>query len=289
MTGDARADQGRVIRAAIVIAALGLLSFSGCVATTSATGASRSPGTESAMPPAPTPAPEPQALSPASAPGPAANAAVAKGLVQIAARARHYEEHGEYAAALGVWRRLHPLVRADGDLELASAIDEARSGQLESAATRLSGALLTAAGLDTLPTTRYHPYPAARESLYLNGSFDGWHWYIWRARAEVAATRRRWEEATIAARQCVAARPVSGKEWLLLAICAGRAGWAAEFLTGPWAVGMLTSRVGPKLEDPVEPVPEPRLANVIALQVPDSLSSHPGASSFGYSSIPRAA
>lgn len=343
MTGDARAGQGRVIRAAIVIAALGLLSFSGCAATTSATGASRNPGTESAMPPPATTAPEPQAPSPASAPGPAANAAVAKELIQIAARARHYEEHGEYAAALGEWRKLRPLVPTDGDLELASAIHEARSGQLESAATRLSGALLTAAGLDTLPTTRYHAYPATRETLYLNGSFDGWHWYVWRARAEVAVARGRWEEATIAARQCVAARPVSGKEWLLLAICAGRAGradearaaagqavlldpgvpethylaalWAwkdgrrgeaqdgfraavsvdatfrpaamalvrsrlpgavpdslpAEFLTGPRAVGMLTSRVAPKLEDPVGPVPEPLLVKMIALQVPDSL------------------
>ncbi|MGH7730573.1 MAG: tetratricopeptide repeat protein, partial [Candidatus Eiseniibacteriota bacterium] len=266
-------------------------------------------------------------------------------LLRIAARARHYQEHGEYAAALGEWTKLAPRVPADSDLELATAIDEARSGRLEPAATRLAGALLSAAAIDTLPPARHHPYTASREGLYLNGSFDGWHWYVWRARAEVAAARGRWDEAAIAARQCVAARPASGKDWLLLAVCAGRAGWAGEaraaarqavtldrgvpeahyldalwawkdgrrseaqagfraaldadagfnpaavalvrsrlpgtapdslpsaFLTGPRAVGMLTSPTSPKLEDRVKPERGPRLTNVIMPRLSDSLQS----------------
>ena len=266
--------------------------------------------------------------------------------MQIAARARHDEDHGAYPQALAQWLRLRPLVPLDGDLELATALDEARGGQLDSAAARLADRVLSAAALDTLPVTRYRAYPTGREGLYLNGSFDGWHWYVWRARAEVAAARGRWEEATIAARQCVAARPVSGKDWLLLAVCAGRAGraglagearaaarqavtldrglpeahyldalWAwrdgrrpdaqagfraavtvdstfrpaavalvrsrlpasapdslpSEFLTGPRAVGMLTSRVGPKLEEFVKTEGVPILANMVRPVVPDSL------------------
>jgi hypothetical protein len=149
-------------------------------------------------------------------------------LLRHAMRARHYEDHGDYAAALTVWRTLRLEAPADADLELATAIDEARAGLLDSAATRLSGALLSAAALDTLPVTRYRIYPLRREGLYVNGTFDGWHWYVWRARAEVAATRGRWAEATVAARRCVAARPTDGKQWLLLAVCAGQAGHADE-------------------------------------------------------------
>ena len=322
-----------------VIAALGLLALSGCAATTPAMGASPSSGAGPATRPAPTPAP------PASTRGSAAKTAVTKDALEIAARALRDEDQGDYAAALGEWQRLNARVPADGDLELATAIDEARIGRLDSAATRLSSPLLTAAGLDTLPIARYQHYAPVREELYLNGSFDGWHWYVWRARAEVAAARGRWEEAAIAARQCVAARPASGKEWLLLATCAGRAGWAAEalaaaeqavrldpgvpeahylealwawkggrrdqaqrgfraavnvdatfrpaamalvrsrlpgtapdslpaeFLTGPRAVGMLTSPVGPKLEDHGTMERGPRLVNVIGPQLPDSVMS----------------
>jgi hypothetical protein len=161
-------------------------------------------------------------------PIPVGDEAVTRELLRGAVRALHYEDHGEYAAALADWRNLRPRVPADGDLELATAIDEARSGQLDSAAARLSGALLMAAALDTLPSSRYQLYPSRREALYLNGTFDGWHWYVWRARAEVAARRDRWEEATGAARRCVAARPTNGKQWLLLAVCAGQAGHADE-------------------------------------------------------------
>jgi tetratricopeptide (TPR) repeat protein len=116
----------------------------------------------------------------------------------------------------------------DADLDLALALDEARAGQIDSAAVRLAGPTLTAAGLDTLPVERYQHYGPEADPLYLTGSFEGWHWYIWRARAEVAMTRRKWEDATVAARRCVAARPFTGKEWLLLAVCAGQAGHAEE-------------------------------------------------------------
>jgi len=313
-----------------MIAGLGLLGLSGCAATTPATRAS-------------TPA------------APAGKAAADRDPLGIAREARRYEERGDYAAALGEWRTLQPRVPADADVELARAIDEARIGQLEAAATRLSGVLLTAAGLDTLPITRYHRYLPAREVLYTNGSFDGWHWYVWRARAEVAAARGRWEEAAIAARQCVAARPASGTERLLLATCAGRAGWAAEaraaadqavsldrglpeahylaalwawkdgrreegqqgfraaiiadstfrpaaialvrsrlpgaapdslptgFLTGPRAVGMLTSPVGPKFEDPLTTPSGPPPMKVLSPQIPDSVRSQMQSRSISFS------
>jgi tetratricopeptide (TPR) repeat protein len=152
-------------------------------------------------------------------------------LLSMTARARHLEDHGQYALALAEWRKLRPLVPADADLELAIALNQARSNQLDSAAALLSGRLLAAAAVDTLPATRFRPYPVYRDTTYLNGRFDGWHWYVWRARAEVAARRGRWDEAVAAARQCVVARPGSGQEWLLLAVCAGKAGEAEEART----------------------------------------------------------
>ena len=165
----------------------------------------------------------------AAAPPAATDATAGPGTpLAIVASARAHENQGAYARALADWRRLRPLVKLDGDLELATALDEARSGQLDSAAVRLAGRVLGAAALDTLPTTRFRYYPPVRDTLFLNGAFDGWHWYVWRARAEVAARRGRWAEATAAARQSVAARPASGREWLLLAVCAGRAGEADE-------------------------------------------------------------
>jgi Flp pilus assembly protein TadD len=197
--------RSREISAAGLIVTLGALGLAGCATTTTAI------------------------ASQPSGPGPAGDVAVTGELLRSAARARHYEDHGEYAAALTDWRSLRLHAPADGDLELAIAINEARSGQLDSAAARLSGPKLSAAALDTLPTSRYQLYyPAGREALYVNGTFDGWHWYVWRARAEVAARRESWEEATVAARRCVAARPTNGKQWLLLAVCAGQAGHADE-------------------------------------------------------------
>lgn len=142
----------------------------------------------------------------------------------IVRQAREYEDHADYAKAVAAWRRLRPLAPADADLELATALDEARAGQLDSAAVRLRGSVLSAAAVDTLPHSRYRTYGVDRENIYVNAGFDGWHWYVWRARAEVALARGHWEEAAVAARHCAQARPFTGKEWLLLAVCAGRAG-----------------------------------------------------------------
>lgn len=309
MTRGARA-------ARVAIAAFGLAALAGCASTRSAAGPTPGGG------------------------APSRGAADPQAAFQTAAAARLHEERGDYAAALGEWGKLRAGTRPDADLELATALDEARAGQIEAAAARLAGPLLAAAGLDTLPYDRYRAYPAARESLYLNGAFDGWHWYVWRARAEVAATRGRWDEAATAARQCVAARPLSAADWLLLAVSAGRAGsadearrataravaldrglpealyleslWAwkdgrrtdaqagfraalgmdstfhaamvalvrcglpgaspeelpTEVLTGPRAVGMLTSAAGPKIDDPTKRQRPTRLMNVIGPQLP---------------------
>ena len=148
--------------------------------------------------------------------------------IELVGEARSFEDHGDYVKALASWRRLRSRSPLDGDLELATALDEARAGQIDSSAARLAGAVLSAAAMDTMPASRHQTYAADRESLYVNGRFDGWHWYVWRARAEVAMARGQWAEATDDARRCVAARPASAKEWLLLAVCAGRAGRADE-------------------------------------------------------------
>jgi tetratricopeptide (TPR) repeat protein len=157
----------------------------------------------------------------ASAPAPVADRGLA---LQVVHQARDFEDHGAPARALGEWRRLRGMTPRDGDLELALALNEARAGQLDSAAARLADHTLSDAAADTLPSSRFRSYAVDRDTVYVNGRFDGWHWYVWRARTEVAMARGRWDEAVAAARRCVAARPTAGKEWLLLAVCAGRAG-----------------------------------------------------------------
>jgi hypothetical protein len=148
----------------------------------------------------------------------------------LASEALSLEERGAYGRAAEALRELRRSTAPDADLEIALALDEARSGRLDSAAALLWGPLLTAALADTLPVSRRHDYLGGREHLWINGTFDGWHWYIARARAEVAAARGGWEEALPAARLSVAARPLAGKEWLILAVCAGR--FAATLDTG---------------------------------------------------------
>jgi tetratricopeptide (TPR) repeat protein len=95
---------------------------------------------------------------------------------------------------------------------------------VDSAAALLWNPTVTAAVTDSMPLARRHKYPWHHESLWLNGRFDGWHWYVARARAEVAGSLGRWNDALAAARQCAVARENSGKDWLLLALCAGRTG-----------------------------------------------------------------
>jgi len=193
-------------------------SLAGCAASRPATAAAKPPASPAGAHPAPTVAPV----------GTAADTARMMELLQIARTAEQADHRGDPDAALVAWRRLRPRVPLDGDLELAVAIDEARTGHLDSAAVRLAGPALSAAAADSLPVARYQSMRARQPEWLIDGTFAGWHWYVWRARSEVAAARGRWEEAAIAARRCVAARPMSGKEWLLLAVTAGRAGLADE-------------------------------------------------------------
>jgi tetratricopeptide (TPR) repeat protein len=144
--------------------------------------------------------------------------------VEEAAEARNLEDLGAYARAVQALRALRARLAPDADLELALAMDEARAGELDSAAARLAGPLLSPAASDSMPVERRDHYPWRRDGMWLTGAFEGWHWYVWRARAEVSARQQRWPAAAEAARAAVEARPMAGKEWLLLAVCAGQAG-----------------------------------------------------------------
>jgi Flp pilus assembly protein TadD len=142
----------------------------------------------------------------------------------IAANALAAEELGAYDQAVTLLRQLRHVVAPDPDLELALALDEARTGESDSAAARLATPLMEKALADTMPLARRHTYVWQRDPLWINGRWDGWPWYIARARAEIAATAGRWPEARNAARVAVAMRPLAGKEWHMLALCAARLG-----------------------------------------------------------------
>ena len=165
------------------------------------------------------PAARPHAKRPSK---PAATPAVSP--LEKAMEARSLEDVGAYTRAAQALRELRKGRPPDPDLELALALNEARSDQLDSADVRLHGALLSAAAVDTLDPRAWAEYPVDRERTWFNGRFDGWHWYVWRARLEVAARLSRWDQALEAALQCTHWRGNSGKEWALLAVCAARAG-----------------------------------------------------------------
>jgi hypothetical protein len=266
--------------------------------------------------------------------------------LELGKTARGLEELGAYARAAESLRQLRANTAPDADLELALALDEARSGHADSAAALLWTPLMERAVADSLPPERRHEYPWQRESLWLNGRFDGWNWYIARARAEVAASLGQWDRAHEAAMACVAARPLAGKEWHILAVCAGRVGqpgearlaahyatsldptlpeaaylsgvhewrvgrhaqaqalfraavaldstWSTpalafvrsrlpgtpadtlptEFLTGVRAVGLLTSPLGPKLEEFVQMDLPATILHRGEPRMPDSLMAH---------------
>lgn len=147
----------------------------------------------------------------------------------IAAEARAFEDEGDYANAAARLRELRSHAAPDADLELFLALDEARSGRPDSAWARLNTPLLSAALVDSLPATRQREYDFQhREPAWRSGRYEGWNWYVARARAELALFGRRWDEALAAARIAAQARPLAGKEQLLLAVAAGRAGHDAE-------------------------------------------------------------
>ncbi|MEQ1833478.1 MAG: hypothetical protein ABL977_10520, partial [Candidatus Eisenbacteria bacterium] len=171
--------------------------------------------------PAAKPAPARKAAAPAK---PATPPAAGKRPIDVATQARVFEEQGNYASALAALKSLRAMQGPDADVELAIALDEARTGFADSAWARLHGPLLTAALDDTAGRGRRTEYPFQRESMWVNGSFDGWYWYVARARAELAYARRDWKEALRMANRAAQARPLSGKEALLLALAAGRTG-----------------------------------------------------------------
>ena len=144
--------------------------------------------------------------------------------LDVALRAKLQEEGGNYATAAQELKRLRARQAPDADLELALALDEARIGLVDSAWARLYGPVLSAALEDTMGLARRHDYPFQREHAWVNGVFNGWYWYVARARAELAFARRDWPEAVRMASRAAEARPLSGKDALLLALAASHAG-----------------------------------------------------------------
>jgi tetratricopeptide (TPR) repeat protein len=165
---------------------------------------------------------------PSTSTPPARAQVVRQSVEKLAGEALTYEDRGGYLHAARILAELRRRVPADADLDLAIALDLARFGAADSAATLLWGPVLSAAIDDSLPVSRRHDIQGGRDAMWLDGKFTGWNWYIVRARAEVAATLGRWNDALAAARLAVAARPLAGKEWLILAVCAGRAGSPME-------------------------------------------------------------
>ena len=144
--------------------------------------------------------------------------------VQRARETKGLEDAGLYGLAARQLEKLRRETGPDADLELELALDLARAGASDSARTILHGPTLSAALADSCPPARRRPYAWNRDETWLNGKFDGWRWYVARARAEVAARLGRWSEARLAAQRAVEDRPLAGKEWLVLAVCSGRAG-----------------------------------------------------------------
>ncbi len=143
---------------------------------------------------------------------------------EIAAEAKSYDDAGAYGRSAETLRELRARVKPDLDLDIALALAEARAGRADAAWDLLTSPMAIAAEHDTLPESRLHDYTWNRDSQWINGTFDGWHWYLHRARAEIAAMRRQWHVAVENARASVAARPAAGKEWLILALCSGHDG-----------------------------------------------------------------
>jgi hypothetical protein len=160
-------------------------------------------------------------------------------LADRARSARDLEDLGGYGRATDLMKALRAAAPPDADLELALAINEARIGQVDSSAARLWGGLLAKALVDTLPYSRRQTYFWDRDKYWINGTWDGWHWCIARARAEVAARRGRWNEAYDAAKVAADARPLSGKEWLVLSVCAGKTRRTEEFVAAAERAALL--------------------------------------------------
>jgi len=158
-----------------------------------------------ALTPAPTSRHRP-AARPAPAKHAAAPAMTAADAAKLADEARAVEEIGGWARAAEILARIRAHAPRDPDLDLFTAWCEARSGAVDSAAAILAGPVLVKAGNDSLPATRNATYTWDHEETWLNAEYDGWYWYVWRTRVELAAARGRWDEALAAARRLLLAR-----------------------------------------------------------------------------------
>jgi len=138
--------------------------------------------------------------------------------------ARQLEDAGAYGQAADQLKVLRKMVKLDADLELELALDEARSGSADSALARLSTHMMEQAADDSMPLKRRAEYPYQREAYWVDGKYDGWNWYILRARAELEAKRGHWKEAMAWARRATDAWVLNGKDWHILALCAAQAG-----------------------------------------------------------------
>ena len=172
---------------------------------------------------------KPRAAKPATAKSahkslPSSRVDLAKHAIQLAQNTRSLEELGGYGQAAEQLRELRSFAPVDPDLDLALALNLARSGERDSAAALLYGKILTIALGDTAYRANFEIYGWRHEKTYFGGQFEGWYWYVARARAEVEAGRGHWREAREAARICTRARPLAGVEWYLFALCAARTG-----------------------------------------------------------------
>ena len=175
-----------------------------------------------AAPAPPRRATPPVRRAPAAAPAPAAKPAELTPDA-LAKQVMALENIGAYGRAAMALRDLRVRVQPDADLELAMALDEARAGLRDTAWVRLHGAELSAALGDSLARERFRTLPPERDRLWLDGRFDGWHWYVARANAELALTLGGYGDAYRNALIAVTARPYSGADQLLLALTAGLA------------------------------------------------------------------
>ena len=157
-------------------------------------------------------------------PLPTSRVELAKHAIQLAKNTRSLEELGGYAQAAEQLRELKRFAPVDPDLDLALALNLARSGQRDSAAALLYGRVLSFAMGDTAYARNFEIYGWRHEKTYFGGQFDGWYWYVARARAEIEAARGNWTEAREAARICTRARPLAGFEWYVCGLCAARTG-----------------------------------------------------------------
>src|SRR5262249_44092268 len=124
--------------------------------------------------PAPPAKPAAKPAAAAAKPKPAAPGESMKP-IDIATRARVFEERGASASALAELKRLRSVEAPDPDVELAVALDEARVGLVDSAWTRLYSPILEKALADSAGDLRRTEYPFQREGMWVNATWDGWY------------------------------------------------------------------------------------------------------------------